>query len=528
MKKSEIIKSIQKSKNEPIDQNWLKQGRQTLTSYITDNPVRKPKLGRQQMYEGNFKKLILKPMPIAIIALIASLVTGGGVVAAAQDSLPTDVLYPVKLATETIQETVTFDGVKKVELQTRLAEKRLAEIQQLQEKDQATEEAVSETLKRYEKHLTTAQAYLSNVEQSYQAEKVASAAVDLESALVKQEAALSNIETQSLGQYQPTLTAARQVALKSYDLTSEVLEKIEVRPITLRQVPLNQKFEMKVKEKVSVRGENIQITLTETILCPPCLKNQVCLADCPASGAKFTINYNPTTDTFRRETKSIRLALNQQVEIGFDIYLKLLDVSERQATLILTKRDNAPSDKRVLLNQKFDLIPKQSAIVADYRKLKIKFQGLAEVMCVKDPCPGLIATFQATLPTQCYGQATEAAAAEIDPETPVSSAVRVCRSGSSINFRLGVGQSKDIFGAKVTLLDLNRNTATLIVNRQRIDCPTIEILCRPGQKTIQTGLDQNHCPVYKCSEDELTGKTIEGSAGKIEAVEAEKILSPQY
>ncbi|HLC89423.1 MAG TPA: hypothetical protein VJG65_00515, partial [Patescibacteria group bacterium] len=104
-----IIKNLKILRQTPVDQNWLRQSQNSLKSFIIKNPVRKPALSRPRLSEGIFKPLIFKPMPIAIIVLIISLATGGGVVTAAQNSLPTDALYPVKLAVENFQENLTFN-----------------------------------------------------------------------------------------------------------------------------------------------------------------------------------------------------------------------------------------------------------------------------------------------------------------------------------------------------------------------------------------------------------------------------------
>lgn len=505
MKKDKIFEKIKKT---PTDQNWLDQGRQTLHSFIVDNPVRKPELDRQQMQERSLKKLILKPMPIAIIALIVSLATGGGVMAAAQDSLPTEILYPIKLITEKIQEVATFDEVKKVELQTRLADRRLAEIQELQDENKATEEVVAQTLEKYEKHLTIAQGYLYNVEQNYEVEEVASTAIDLESALVKQEVILNNIEARASPAYQGTLTLAKEATVESHGVTTGVIERTESLPTLTtnnRFVPLNQKFEIKVKEKVAVRGENIQIVLTETTLCPPCPEGQFCTLACTSPGARFTISYAP----LKMASQQINLTLGQQENIGLNVYLKLLNVNDNQVTVILTKRDNTPNDKMISLNQKFDLTPGQTATVTDYQNLKIDFQGIAEVMCVKAPCPGPMATFQATLPSQCYGQGTASSpinSIEINSgarEAAPSTVISTCTEGAVTNFSLTADQGKEIFGARVTLLSLTRSTATLIITNHRIGCPEIAILCENGEP-IKTGTDDHGCPVYECQSPDCT------------------------
>lgn len=218
-----IIKDLPKS---DLDQNWLEQSQQSMAEFMADNPVRKPTVGRQTIMEGIFKKLILKPMPIVIIALIISLATGGGVVAAAQGSLPTDALYPVKIATEQIQESVTFDNAKKIELSIKLAEKRLNEIKQLQDKGEVSPTIVEETLVKYEKHLTNAQSQLANFSRDYTAPKLITAAVKYEDSLENQQKELTALTNQISVESQPSLDKAQKAIIAN---SNQILDKIGIK-----------------------------------------------------------------------------------------------------------------------------------------------------------------------------------------------------------------------------------------------------------------------------------------------------------
>jgi len=69
----------------------------------------------------------------AATALVV-LITAGGTVAAASGSMPDNPLYPVKLATEQAQVTLTFSKLGKAELHARIADNRVTEIIYLTEK----------------------------------------------------------------------------------------------------------------------------------------------------------------------------------------------------------------------------------------------------------------------------------------------------------------------------------------------------------------------------------------------------------
>jgi hypothetical protein len=65
---------------------------------------------------------------IAAMAFFAVLVGGGSTVLAADNSMPDNTLYPVKLAAEQVQMTLTFSDMDKAELNAKLADKRVAEL----------------------------------------------------------------------------------------------------------------------------------------------------------------------------------------------------------------------------------------------------------------------------------------------------------------------------------------------------------------------------------------------------------------
>jgi len=226
MKKYKIINNIKKFKEIPINANWLNSGQKALKSFIAENPVRNYVMDRHSRQERIFKKLIFKPMPIAIFTIIASLITGG-VVTASQNSLPTDKLYPVKLMVEKVEEIATFNNVKKIELQTKLAEKRLEEIKDLQVEGKANKEIVEENLQKYENNLTKAQEYLVdiNTNSNFPSPKILAASINLEKAVNNQQVTMSTIEEEASPEYKATLAKGREKALNN---SSQSLEKVRI------------------------------------------------------------------------------------------------------------------------------------------------------------------------------------------------------------------------------------------------------------------------------------------------------------
>ena len=108
-----------------------------------------------QEMEGKRSRPLFSWLPqwatVVTIALVFLLVAGGGTVAAAGNSMPDSPLYPVKLATEQVRLTLTFSDMDKAELYAKLADKRVAEIVRMVNKDKP--EQVERAAQRLNIHL---------------------------------------------------------------------------------------------------------------------------------------------------------------------------------------------------------------------------------------------------------------------------------------------------------------------------------------------------------------------------------------
>jgi hypothetical protein len=87
----------------------------------------------------------------AVIVVIVLLLAGSGAVVASSDSLPDEVLYPVKLATEKVRLALTPSALGKTELYVRLADKRVDEIIKMAEKGKVVQ--VEEATDRLDEYL---------------------------------------------------------------------------------------------------------------------------------------------------------------------------------------------------------------------------------------------------------------------------------------------------------------------------------------------------------------------------------------
>jgi hypothetical protein len=88
---------------------------------------------------------------MAIVALLVLLLAGGGTVAAAGNSMPDSLLYPVKLETERVRLKLTPSDIGKAELYAELADRRVAEIVYMVNKGKP--EHLGPTAERLNKHL---------------------------------------------------------------------------------------------------------------------------------------------------------------------------------------------------------------------------------------------------------------------------------------------------------------------------------------------------------------------------------------
>lgn len=96
---------------------------------------------------------LLKPLPIMSLLLIISLL-GGSAVFASQNSVPGDILYPVKLGAEKIKVALANGDAKKASLHLEFASERLNELNKIIEKDKnVKDEQLDQTFVQYKKEL---------------------------------------------------------------------------------------------------------------------------------------------------------------------------------------------------------------------------------------------------------------------------------------------------------------------------------------------------------------------------------------
>lgn len=123
---------------------WQGELRAALTSYLAMRPVRQPAPSAAPLRFAVFAR----PLTISLTLVLVLAVSATGV--AAQQSLPTGLLYPVKLATEQVRLALTPSATGKTHLRLSFAQARLAEATSLVRQLDSNPPALERTLGRYE------------------------------------------------------------------------------------------------------------------------------------------------------------------------------------------------------------------------------------------------------------------------------------------------------------------------------------------------------------------------------------------
>ena len=150
MEDKDLIEKLKKLKEIPVPGEFLMSLQNDLKKYMEFYPVRE----RIEIKTAETRFIwgipMLKIMSTALIVLLV--LSGGGAVFASQKSLPGDILYSVKIITENLQETFTFNPQKKAKLETILAEKRIKEMKDILEKQDDKPERFTIAEKRLKKN----------------------------------------------------------------------------------------------------------------------------------------------------------------------------------------------------------------------------------------------------------------------------------------------------------------------------------------------------------------------------------------
>ena len=155
-----------------------------------------------------------------ISIILALLLAGGGTVAAASGSMPDELLYPVKLATEQVRLTLTPSSLAKAELYAELTDRRVAEIARMT--DENKPEEIERTARLLETYLNRVVA-LSSGQKLTVTMKIAQA--PMESAATEEAGVADKPSPEP-----PALSAASQEAEMTRASAAEEAEEDEKQP----------------------------------------------------------------------------------------------------------------------------------------------------------------------------------------------------------------------------------------------------------------------------------------------------------
>lgn len=152
----EIFKNAKKV---ALSQEEKERGRAALRAFIATNPVREgifPRLMVWNSQRSIVKRLFLYPMPIV---LIIALLLGGGATFAAEQSLPGDILYPVKInVNEGVRGLLAVSDDSEARLQADLAERRLEEAEKLASEGRLDDDVRARIEANFEDHAARVEA----------------------------------------------------------------------------------------------------------------------------------------------------------------------------------------------------------------------------------------------------------------------------------------------------------------------------------------------------------------------------------
>jgi Domain of unknown function (DUF5667) len=156
---------------------------------------------------------------VAMILILCLFTGGTGVAFASQNTVPGDSLYGVKIGLEDLTLTLTPDQARNAMLNMQYAERRLVEIQTLQE--QGHPELVGVALMNYQKHVEQATRVMDQVVQ-HDPVRGAQIANLVQEKVAIQLAMLANLAKASVGQTQSDMVVAKTAAEHSLEAAQRI------------------------------------------------------------------------------------------------------------------------------------------------------------------------------------------------------------------------------------------------------------------------------------------------------------------
>lgn len=173
-----------------------------LLRYMRMNPVREDNDMRHNIQRSPIIRLQLiqffyKPMAIAMVLLVA-ITAGGGASLAAENSVPGDVLYPVKVGiNENVRGAFAFSQEAKAEWKIQQVERRLQEAEKLAAAGDLSAEAAAKIETEFDEHTESMTSITSNIQADGRAEVAAKIHSNLEAILATHAKVLEDLKGES-------------------------------------------------------------------------------------------------------------------------------------------------------------------------------------------------------------------------------------------------------------------------------------------------------------------------------------------
>ncbi|MEK7641322.1 MAG: DUF5667 domain-containing protein [Patescibacteria group bacterium] len=199
----------------------------------------------------------LKPMPI-FASLMIALLAGGGVSFASENSLPGDLLYPIKVnVNEEVRARLAVSTEAKASWDTELADRRLIEVEQLSDRGKLTEERQSAIVQKFEEHADHAQERLVKLSLKSDTKAAAKISAKIESVIKKHGKILAKIGNAKSEMAPVTLAAKADAAVEVHnEKRSDQESKIESVAEKGKKAAVNKIAE--VRKFISVLAVEIQ------------------------------------------------------------------------------------------------------------------------------------------------------------------------------------------------------------------------------------------------------------------------------
>jgi len=267
MNNKELIKRIKLLKEIQPRVDWQIASREILLKRISQSQeiVRPAVNGSNFAYYFRFfvpRFFHQLARPVGVIILISAMILGGGIitVGASQSSLPGDYLYPIKITSEKVQSTLSINPRDNLVLEIKFANRRLAEIQQINQSVESSDKKKLRVTKAADvltQNLKNIQNNLKTIQDNETGDKAVAAATlvdegveQLNEGMEKEIAStkeVKNLIDETFNQTLDVWVDQYQNGRLNYKAKQDILDKVNV--------------------KIDQTGEKIRLVLTELAVC---------------------------------------------------------------------------------------------------------------------------------------------------------------------------------------------------------------------------------------------------------------------